>query len=121
MGNCGSANAVETGAGNSAGSNKKKPTKAFQGTGRRLGAANEQVETPVTTTGLTPARKDDDLPTPTRDPNVSNDERERQRQARLAAAEARQKKHGGSPKKEKKSTAPLRGPNSEPLMRWQAG
>lgn len=52
---------------------------------------------------------------------MSDSDRERQREARLAAAEQRLKKQGGLPKKEKKSTAPLTGPNSEPLMRWQAG
>ena len=67
---------------------------------------------------------DDDanLPPPQHDPNLSDSMREQQRRDRLAAAEARMKKHQtGKTKSKNASGAPLRGPNSEPLMRWNAG
>jgi hypothetical protein len=104
--------------------------------GHRLGAAHE-TETITeriipssaavtskrktnTTNGNNIKNTDECLPAPIVDPTLTDEERERQRQTRLAAAAARQKKQGGPPKKEKKSTAPLTGPNSEPLMRWTA-
>jgi hypothetical protein len=64
------------------------------------------------------------IPEPAMDPNLNDDERAKIRADRAAAAEARLKKLGGGGKK-KKSTAnannqPLKGPNSENLMRWNA-
>lgn len=55
------------------------------------------------------------------DPNLSTEERENIRAARAMAAEERLKKMGNTGKKTKKkpsSNEPLRGPNSQPLMRW---
>lgn len=97
---------------------------AFQGEGRRLGSAND--EAPATSISHTNIfgkdKKSDDLPKPRQDPNMTDEERAKQRFDRLAAAEARQKKQGGPPKKKKANTdAPLTGPNTQPLMRWTAG
>jgi len=62
-------------------------------------------------------REDESLPEPIHNPNLTNDDRERQRAAQLAAAEARVKTK--QPKKPKKSSGePLRGPNSKPSMTW---
>lgn len=93
---------------------------AFQGTGHRLGSANE--ESPKVATGSGASRNQDNVPKPINDPSLTAHDREKQRAERIAAAEARQKKQGGPPKKKKeKSDAPLTGPNSKPLMRWTAG
>lgn len=52
-------------------------------------------------------------------PNVDDEERERLRRERAAAAEERIKAKGGDPNpKKKKVDTGLKGPNSEPLMRW---
>ena len=89
--------------------------------GHRLGAANEEV--PLTATMGGGKKKDTaNLPKPRVDPKLTSTERDQQRAERLAAAEARQKKLGGKPKKKKTSNnAPLTGPNSKPLMTWTAG
>jgi hypothetical protein len=63
------------------------------------------------------------LPEPIHNPNLTDDEREQQRLARLAAAEARAQK-ALQPKKGKKQSSsqqPLRGPNSKPTMAWTVG
>jgi hypothetical protein len=54
------------------------------------------------------------------DKNLSEAQRAQIRLDRAKAAEARIKKQGGAvkPKKKQPSNAPLKGPNSEPLMRW---
>lgn len=65
----------------------------------------------------------DTIPEPVINPNLSDAQRETIRADRAAAAEARMKKQGLNPKQKKKPSAtgaPLRGPNSEPLMRWNA-
>lgn len=56
------------------------------------------------------------VPEPIHNPNLTDDDREQQRLARLAAAEARAK--AKLPKKPKKASEPLRGPNSQPAMTW---
>jgi len=65
---------------------------------------------------------DDAVPARAVDPDLTEDERAKIRADRAAAAEARLKKQGGPPKKAKtaSSDAPLRGPNSQPTMRWTA-
>lgn len=64
-------------------------------------------------------KREDDIPEPVVDKNLTDDERAKIRADRAAAAEARLKKQGGPPKKKKApSTAPLTGPNAQPLMRW---
>ena len=65
---------------------------------------------------------DNEIPTPRVDPALSDPERFQQRDARLAAAEQRMKQNNPTSTKKKKKTnntaAPLKGPNSKPLMRW---
>ena len=66
-------------------------------------------------------RDDDNVPAPTYDPNLNAQERAELRAARAAAAEQRMKQAGISqPKKKPKpsSSEPLRGPNSQNMMRW---
>jgi hypothetical protein len=72
----------------------------------------------------TVVNKNDDVPAPIFDDNLTNDEREKIRAERAAAAEARlQKLGGGTSKRPKKPSndEPLRGPNSKPLMTWTTG
>lgn len=97
---------------------KKSTTAAFQGEGRRLGSAADE-EQPLSTSQK---YKDEKLPKPRKDPKLTATERDALREERLAAAEARQKKNQGTkPKKKATDTKPLKGPNSQPLMRWTAG
>lgn len=88
--------------------------------GNRLGSANDP--SPYYTAANSGAKKSKvDLPAKRVDPSLSESERDRQREARLAAAEKRQKASGVSTKKKKQNQSqPLRGPNTEPLMRWTA-
>jgi hypothetical protein len=63
---------------------------------------------------------------PVYDGKLTEEERAKIRADRAAAAEARLKKQGGttaSPSKKKagSNSAPLKGPNSQPTMRWTAG
>jgi len=68
-------------------------------------------------------QRDENIPEPVLDKNLTEEERAKIRADRAAAAEARLKKQGGAPPKKKKtsSDAPLRGPNSKPTMTWTAG
>uniref|UniRef100_A0A7S2Y7H7 Uncharacterized protein n=1 Tax=Entomoneis paludosa TaxID=265537 RepID=A0A7S2Y7H7_9STRA len=97
---------------------------AFQGEGHRLGTAGETYQNQTTPAQgqVMKDRNTEDDTTPVVDPNVTEDERAKIRADRAAAAEARLKKQGGAPPKKKKvsSDAPLRGPNSQPTMRWNA-
>jgi hypothetical protein len=105
--------------GNCCGKNDGASSGAFQGTGHRLGSANEVPPLAPQSVGT---KQKDGLPKPRHDPKLTNVDRDQQRVSRLAAAEARQKKQGGAPKKKKENKgAPLRGPNSQPLMQWTAG
>jgi hypothetical protein len=64
-------------------------------------------------------KREDDIPKPVVDNNLTDEERAKIRADRAAAAEARLKKQGGLPKKKKPaSSTPLTGPNAQPLMRW---
>jgi hypothetical protein len=66
-------------------------------------------------------RGEEDIPKPIRNPNLTDAEREQQRLDRLAAVEARLKKQGATTQAKKKkpdASEPLRGPNTEPLMKW---
>ena len=68
-------------------------------------------------------RQDDAIPQPIYDSNLTSEDRDEQRAARVKAAEQRMKKAGVSqPKKKNKvdPSEPLRGPNSQNLMRWTA-
>jgi hypothetical protein len=90
--------------------------RAFQGQGNRLGSANDAPRSYQNETVAA------EIPQPTYDPNVSDADRDRIRAERAAAAEARLKAMGGGDKKKKKAkksdSSSLRGPNTEPLMRW---
>jgi hypothetical protein len=64
----------------------------------------------------------DEIPEPICDPTLTDEERNKIRADRAAAAEARAKKQGGTPKKKKATNnKPLVGPNSKNLMTWTAG
>ncbi|GMH64581.1 hypothetical protein TL16_g09679 [Triparma laevis f. inornata] len=95
--------------------NNKSGTKAFSGQGHALGSTN----TPSSSYG-TGGRAPERLPDPIVNPNLAQSDRDRIRAERAAAAEQRLKNAGGEvkKKKKKKDTGDLRGPNSEPLMRW---
>jgi len=118
-----SSNSGDGGVATQAQTQQRKPkskTKAFQGTGNRLGSANDPPPHSATASAGSP-NHDVDLPAKRVDPSLTTSERERQRVARLAAAEKRQKASGVSTKKKKTTqNQPLRGPNTEPLMRWNA-
>ena len=88
--------------------------------GNRLGSANEPPPTSSAVSGN--SKPDTDLPAKRVDPSLTQSDRDRQREARLAAAEKRQKASGVSTKKKKPTnpSQPLRGPNSEYHMRWTA-
>lgn len=88
--------------------------------GNRLGSANDPPPTSSTVSGK--SKHDADLPVKRVDPSLTQTDRDRQREARLAAAEKRQKASGVSTKKKKPTnpSQPLRGPNSEYQMRWTA-
>ena len=93
----------------------------FQGEGRRLGTADEAAFGGGGAPGAMPIKRDEDLPKPTYDKNLDDDERAKIRAERAAAAEARAKKAGGGGTKKKKASTenkPLVGPNSQPTMRW---
>lgn len=90
--------------------------------GHRLGSADEgRAATAPLASGM---YRSDINPEPVLvDPSLTDADREKIRADRAAAAEARMKKQGLNPKQKKKpsnSGEPLRGPNSEPLMRWNA-
>mmetsp|Transcript_35245 Transcript_35245/g.85293 ORF Transcript_35245/g.85293 Transcript_35245/m.85293 type:complete len:128 (+) Transcript_35245:146-529(+) len=102
-----------------------KSNKAFQGTGHRLGATHEEEERVKAEAADRMANNNpQDVPKSRVDPSLSDSARDRQREERLKAAEERQNKLGGGTqtKKKKKDTTdePLRGPNSQPTMRWTA-
>ncbi|KAI2514096.1 hypothetical protein MHU86_480 [Fragilaria crotonensis] len=115
MGNCCGGDADESSSSNYT-SGKAKPA-AFQGQGHRLGSADEARVQQQQTHGAVMDR--DELPEPIYNPNLTDEDREQQRKARLAAAEARAK--AKQPQKPKKPSEPLRGPNSQPAMTWTVG
>ena len=86
--------------------------------GHRLGTAAERVDAKPDKEQM---NRDDatNTPAPVVDDNLTEEERAKIRADRAKAAEARLKQVTGK-KKKKKTTdaAPLRGPNTEPLMRW---
>mmetsp|Transcript_35246 Transcript_35246/g.85295 ORF Transcript_35246/g.85295 Transcript_35246/m.85295 type:complete len:129 (+) Transcript_35246:148-534(+) len=128
MGNClggGDAGAASTTTTTTTTTRPNKSNKAFQGTGHRLGAAHEEEERAKAEAEARMVNKNQpDVPEPRVDPSLSDSARDRQREERLKAAEERQNKLGGGTqtKKKKKDTTdePLRGPNSQPTMRWTA-
>ena len=54
------------------------------------------------------------------DPGLTESGRERQREERLAAVEKRNKRHQTRTKKVQQQQQPLKGPNTAPLLRWNA-
>jgi len=90
--------------------------------GHRLGTAHE-TGYQNSAASASPMQRDENIPEPVLDKNLTEEERAKIRADRAAAAEARLKKQGGAPPKKKKtsSDAPLRGPNSKPTMTWTAG
>jgi hypothetical protein len=67
--------------------------------------------------------KRDNLPKPKVDKNLTDEDRERIRKERAAAAEARLKKNhpANTKSKDRYKTDDLRGPNTKYAMTWQAG
>jgi len=98
--------------------------KKFEGEGHRLGTGQERTAQLSSAAISRPDDEDGTTPEPRHDQNLTDADRERIRAERAAAAEARLKKQAGTSaaKSNKKSieTEPLRGPNSQPLMRWTA-
>ena len=98
----------------------------FQGEGHRLGTADEAARgatSKQTTAGenATPQQQFK----PYTDNLLTDDDRARIREERLAAAEGRlskeAKKEMNTKKKKPSSDEPLRGPNSQNTLRWTAG
>lgn len=88
-----------------------------------MGTANETSTDYQNYAASAPMQRDDNIPEPVHDKNLTDEERAKIRADRAAAAEARLKQQGGEAPKKKKvsSDAPLRGPNSRPTMTWTAG
>ena len=96
----------------------KKP--AFGGAGHRLGAAADERRAGGDA-AAPPAQYTDE---PRKDDRLTDEDRARIREERLAAAEGRmtaQEKKAMRQKKKPAGDAPLRGPNSANTMRWTAG
>ncbi len=100
----------------------------FEGGGHRLGTADEAVRGGAKTTGVGANNKN--ITTQQQyerytDKRLTDEERARIREERLAAAEARlskeAKKEMKTKKKKPSSDEPLRGPNSQNALRWTAG
>jgi len=91
---------------------------AFEGKGNRLGSANDESNM-AGANKMASKKGEEALPKPTYDPTLTDSARDRQREERLAAAEARLKTK--KPKKSKKTSEPLMGPNSKPIMTWNVG
>ena len=94
----------------------------FSGEGHRLGTATEDADA-RTARALAAEQREIAAHEPYTDSKLTDEERAKLREERLAAAEARmtkeEKRQMGQ--KKKKSDAPLRGPNSQNKMRWTAG
>lgn len=100
-----------------------KGRESFSGQGHRLGTAGEATfgsGVPKSMRGG--SDQQESLPKPVVDPHLDDGDREQIRAARAKAAEARAKKAGHKPQKKKKAdpSEPLRGPNSQNMMRWTA-
>jgi len=102
-------------------------SKKFQGEGQRLGSASENSQKNAPRPQQT-VRRDEDIPRPIVNRNLTEEDKQRIREERAAAAEARAKKNQigkGATKKKKKNTtstaSPLRGPNTQNTMTWTVG
>mmetsp|Transcript_20416 Transcript_20416/g.30903 ORF Transcript_20416/g.30903 Transcript_20416/m.30903 type:complete len:114 (-) Transcript_20416:294-635(-) len=98
---------------------------AFGGNGQRLGTADEQRDARAARAAAAERRyADQPSGEPYTDDNLTDAERAKIREERLAAAEARmtkQEKKAMRQKKKATSDEPLRGPNSKNTMQWTAG
>mmetsp|Transcript_324 Transcript_324/g.506 ORF Transcript_324/g.506 Transcript_324/m.506 type:complete len:119 (-) Transcript_324:231-587(-) len=102
-------------------SSRGQSQRVFSGQGHRLGSANDGGSYGAPPPNMQIGGRKDDVPDPIVDPNLDDDIRDLRRAEAARAAEERAKKLGGTkPKKKPKNQEPLRGPNSEPLMRWTA-
>jgi hypothetical protein len=94
----------------------------FSGEGHRLGTASEARDA-RSAAAAAAERRAEPIHEPYTDATLTDEERAKLRDERLAAAEARMTKEEKRQmnQKKKKSDAPLKGPNSENAMRWTAG
>ncbi len=94
------------------------------GEGHRLGTADEQRRAKVVRAMGDGNFTTDQTPTPYTDAKITEEERAKIREERLAAAEGRltkEERNAMKKKKTKHNDTPLRGPNSQNTMRWTAG
>ena len=96
----------------------------FEGEGHRLGTADEAAAAATKTTAATKTSTQHNFD-PYTDTLLSDEERAKIREERLAATEARlskeSKKDMKTKKKKPSSDEPLRGPSSKNTMTWTAG
>mmetsp|Transcript_41434 Transcript_41434/g.74681 ORF Transcript_41434/g.74681 Transcript_41434/m.74681 type:complete len:111 (-) Transcript_41434:316-648(-) len=105
-------------------SKRRSDSAAFGGDGHRLGTANEQRDDRAARAAAAEKRYTDQPHEAYADENLTDEERANIRAERLAAAEGRMTKQDKKAMKQKKkptSDEPLRGPNSQNTMRWNAG
>lgn len=104
---------------------RRYSSSAFGGDGHRLGTADEQRDARAARAAAAEKRFTDkpSESEPYTDDNLTDAERAKIREERLAAAEARMTKHEKQAMKQKKkpTSEPLRGPNSRNAMQWTAG
>mmetsp|Transcript_13792 Transcript_13792/g.29964 ORF Transcript_13792/g.29964 Transcript_13792/m.29964 type:complete len:112 (+) Transcript_13792:14-349(+) len=103
---------------------RRDPSSAFGGDGHRLGTADEQRASREALAAAAERRYSDRPHEPSHDENLTDEERAKIREERLAAVEGRmtkQEKKAMRQKKKSTSDEPLRGPNSKNSMRWTAG
>lgn len=104
---------------------RRRDSSTFEGEGHRLGTADEERDARAAGALAAEARLGgaNDLE-PYTDDRLSDEDRARLREERLAAVEGRltkEDKKAMKQKKKPKSDEPLRGPNSQSTMRWTAG
>lgn len=103
---------------------RKSGAGAFGGEGNRLGTADEQRDARAARAAAAEKRQYKDEPAePYVDDQLTDEERANIREERLAAVEGRltkQEKKAMKTKKKSTSDEPLRGPNSQNTMRWNA-
>lgn len=97
----------------------------FSGEGHRLGTADEERDARAARAAAAEKRyQDQPSSQPYTDERLTDEDRARIREERLAAAEGRltkQEKKAMAQKKKPTNDEPLRGPNSQNTMRWTAG
>ena len=91
--------------------------------GHRLGSADEAIASkPIERDPISAkdAKKFED-PTPSHNPDLSEEDRQRIREDRAKAAEARLQNTQTKKKKKTRNQPPLHGPNSQYTMKWTSG